>query len=320
MTKFDGKILTYTALSLILAPPFSTALAEKKEPAATAKTAPVATPAASTPGSASIDKITASTEERKILTEKQQKIVHEAREAVSEIGQALVALDNKDTKTALSTLKSASTNLNTVLSKNPGMALIPVDVDVDIIDFEGDNNTVSKAISEAKKLLDDGQLQGARKILTVLASEMRITTENIPLGTFPQAVKDAVKAIEAGKSVDAIRILNDALSAIAETVDILPLPILRAEALLTEAAILEHTQDLSKDKSREAVLKFAEASKNQLKLAELLGYGGKDDYQLLYTAIDEIKDVISTEKSAATWDKIKKKFADLKNKIMPSKN
>jgi hypothetical protein len=329
MTKFDEKIITYTALSLVLSLPFSAAFAEAvktapaEKPAATAKTAAAPVVAAATVATASPvaqANTTASTEERKILTEKLQKIAHEARDAVSEIGQALVALDNKDSKTALSTLNSASTNLDAVLGKNPGITLIPVDVDVDIIDFDGDNNTVKAAISEAKTLLDNSQIQAVRKIVAVLASEMRITTDSIPLSSFPGAVKEAAKAVEAGKTADAIKILNDALDTVVETVDIMPLPILRAEALLTEAAILEHTQDLSKEKSREAVLKFAEASKNQLKLAELLGYGNKDDFQLMYTAIDELKDVIATEKSAATWDKIKKMFVDLKNKIMPSKN
>ena len=54
-------------------------------------------------------------------------------------------------------------------------------------------------------------------------------------------------------------------------------------------------------------------------MAQLLGYGGKDDYQLLYTAIDEIKETIHSEKSASTWAKVKQTLTDLKNKIIQSK-
>ncbi len=64
---------------------------------------------------------------------------------------------------------------------------------------------------------------------------------------------------------------------------------------------------------------FADAAKEKLKMAELLGYGGKDDYKLLYTAIDDIKETIHSEKSASTWEKVKKTLTDLKNKIIPAK-
>jgi len=113
--------------------------------------------------------------------------------------------------------------------------------------------------------------------------------------------------------------LDDVLNMLVERTEVIPLPLLRAEILLTEASELEHKEDLSKEKSRAEVLKFADAAKEKLKLAELLGYGSKDDYQSLYTAIDEIKDTIHSEKSAATWAKVKQTLTDLKNKITQAK-
>jgi hypothetical protein len=148
---------------------------------------------------------------------------------------------------------------------------------------------------------------------------MRITTVSIPLGTFPVAIKNAVALIDAGKANEAALVLDEELNTLVERTEIIPLPLLRAEALLTVASELEHKEDLSKEKSRAEVLKFADAAKEKLKLAELLGYGGKDDYQLLYTAIDEIKETIHSEKSAATWSKIKQTLVDLKNKIIQPK-
>ncbi|MDD5462512.1 MAG: hypothetical protein PHG00_12900 [Methylococcales bacterium] len=55
------------------------------------------------------------------------------------------------------------------------------------------------------------------------------------------------------------------------------------------------------------------------KVAELLGYGGKEDYKLLYTAVDEIKETMHSEKSAATWAKVKQILADLRNKVIQPK-
>jgi hypothetical protein len=76
---------------------------------------------------------------------------------------------------------------------------------------------------------------------------------------------------------------------------------------------------MSKEKSRAEVLKFADAAKEKLKIAELLGYGGKDDYKILYTAIDELKDTMHSEKSASTWAKVKQTLTDLKNKLTQTK-
>lgn len=192
-------------------------------------------------------------------------------------------------------------------------------METDIFDFEGDANTVKKEIKQADNLLDDGKLQSARQILVELASEMRITTVSIPLGTFPLTIKNAIALIDAEKTNEAALSLDEVLNTLVERTEIIPLPLLRAEALLTIASELEHKEDLSKEKSRAEVLKFADAAKEKLKMAELLGYGSKDDYQLLYTAIDDIKETIHSEKSASTWAKVKQTLTDLKNKIIQPK-
>jgi len=307
MKKHIHKLATYTALILISSlssPMVVFADAEKQSPSAL--------PMSNTDKSTSLTK-------HKILTEKEQQVVKEAAEAVSGIYQALDALEKNDTKKAFFTLQTASGKLDVILAKQPTLALIPTDIEVDISDFQGDAKTVEKAISEADDLLDDGKLQAARQILAELASEIRITTTSIPLGSFPSAIKDAVTLIDKGKTKEAATLLNKALNMLVETIDVTPLPFLRAEALLDEAFELEHKKDMSKEKSREEVLKLTDAAKDKLKVAELLGYGEKDDFKMLYTEIDVIKETLHSEKSAATWDKIKHKLAELKNKVIHSK-
>jgi YfdX protein len=256
---------------------------------------------------------------RKLLAEKNQQVVNEARDSITGTQQALIALEKNDSKAALSILRDVSKKLAVILAKNPALNLVTADIEVDIIDFEGDADTVKKELKEADDLLDHGKLQSARQILAELASEMRITTVSIPLGTFPLAVKNAVALIDAGKANEAALVLDDVLNTLVERSEIIPLPLLRAEILLTQASELEHKEDLSKEKSRAEVLKFADAAKEKLKLAELLGYGSKDDYQSLYTSIDEIKDTIYSEKSAATSAKVKQTLTDLKNKLTQAK-
>lgn len=307
MKKYPHKIAMYTALVLIPSLSLPTAVfadAGKQSP--------------STLSMSNADKSAAVTK-HKILTEKEPQIVKEAADAVSDIHQALEDLDKNDMKKAFFALQTASEKLDVVLAKQPALALIPVDIEVDIDDFQGDAKTVEKAISEADDLLNDGKLQAARQILAELASEVRIATVFMPLGSFPTAIKNAMPLINKGEAKEAAKLLNNALNMLVETTDVIPLPFLRAEALLDEASDLEHKKDMSKEKGREEVLKLTDAAKDQLKVAELLGYGDKDDFKALYTEMDDIKETLHSEKSAATWEKIKRKLTELKEKVIHPK-
>lgn len=306
MKKQLHKIATYTALVLISSLPFSMdALAdpEKKQSVTTVS---------------SIDKST-STTRRKILEEKERKIANEANEAMLGTQQALEALEKNDSKKAMSILQAVSGKLDILLAKDPSLALIPADLETDVIDFQGDAKAVEKVRDEADDFLEAGNLQGAREILAGLASEIRITTISIPLGSFPVAIKDAVALIDKGKATEAASVLDQVLNMLVKTTEVIPLPILRAEALLDEAAELEHKKDLSKEKSRAEIQKLTDAAKDKLTLAEQLGYGGKDDYKILYTEIDAIKETLHSKQSADTWEKIKRHLSELKNKVMQTK-
>lgn len=171
-------------------------------------------------------------------------------------------------------------------------------------------------IDRAEDLLDDDRVQEARYVVADLVSEIRITTTAIPLATFPSAVKEAAALIDQGKTGEAENALYDVLNLLVDTTEIMPLPVLRAEALLTRASELEHKKDLAQETSRKEILDLTEAAREKLKLAETLGYGIKEDYKALYDAIDDIKDVIHTEKSAAIWARIKDSLSAVKNRIV----
>ncbi|OYV16559.1 MAG: YfdX protein [Methylococcaceae bacterium NSM2-1] len=253
---------------------------------------------------------------RKLLEERQQKVEHEALEAVTGTQNALIALQKKDIKKAMTLLQDVSGKLDILLAKYPGLNLIPANIEMDVIDFNGDSKQVEKLTNAADDLLENHKVQEARHILDELISEMRITTTSIPLGTFPVAIKEAVSLINKGKTDEAEDALYEVLNMLVKTTEIMPLPVLRAEAFLTAASELEHKSDLTQAASRTEILKLTDAAKDKLKLAEILGYGDKDDYKVLYDAIDEIKNVMFSEKSAAAWDKIKASLAALKNKLI----
>jgi len=68
---------------------------------------------------------------------------------------------------------------------------------------------------------------------------------------------------------------------------------------------LELTKDLSKQENRKSIRNLIDAATNNLELGELLGYGDKEDYKMLYQQIDAIHKTLLSEKSKATWQTIK---------------
>lgn len=303
MKKHLSKTTKYTALILISLMPFMSdvfADVNKKE-------AVSALP--STHKNLSVTK-------SKVLAEKKQQLLTEAAEAVSGTQKAVEALEKNDPKTALSILQMVSGQLDIILAKDPAMALVPADIDIDVFDFAGDAKAIKQEIKKADDLLDSGKIQDARQILLELASEISITITNIPIGSFPAAIKEAVALIDDGKTHEAANTLNAVLDTLVKTTEIIPFPILNAEALLNQASEMENKKDMSKEKSREEVMKLTTEAKNELNRAELLGYGSADDYKTLYTTIDDIKETLHSEKSQTTWEKIKHSLSELKNKII----
>ncbi len=257
----------------------------------------------------------ASAAKHKLLSESDKSVVSEAVEIESDTQKAIVALQKKDSKSAETILQGVSAKLDNLLAKNPGLAMVPATVETDVFDFEGSNKELAKAIDTAQDLLKHGKLQNARAILSELASEIRINTTSIPLGTYPVALKQIIPLINAGKIDQATVDLSNVLETLVVTTEIMPLPVLRAEELLTVASGLEHRDDLTQEKSRDEIQKFIDASKDQLDRAQLLGYGTKDDYKTLYSAIDGIHKVIFTEKSASAWQKVKDEIAQFKDRL-----
>jgi len=261
-----------------------------------------------------VDQVAVATK-HKVLSENAKSIASEAAEIEAETHKAIVALGNKDAKGATTLLQAVLTKLDTLIAKKPSLQLVPAIVDIDVTDYEGTNKDVVNAIDETEALLKNGRLQTARRVVLGLSSEIRITTTSIPLGTYPAAIKQIIPLIDSGKLFQAAVDLSSVLDTLVVTTDVMPLPVFRAEELLTVAANLEHTDDLTQAKSREEIRKFTDAAKSQLERAQLLGYGNKDDYKILYQEIDAIHKTLFSEKSASAWQRVKDELAQFKDRL-----
>ena len=268
------------------------------------------------------------------VTKKRKALVKEALTAISETKNALKALEDNRPKEALKALAEVTGQLEIVISRDPKLAFVPIDVEVISHDIYADLDTINKAKEEAEDLLEDGNVQKARILLAGLASELVMKTISLPLATYPDAIKAVVPLIDQGKIEDAKAALQAALQTLVVTDEVaIPLPLLRAEALVKSAGELakkmetlelkeaqkpEETDksEMSKNESspKEQILAQLEGARHQLKMAEALGYGiKKDRYKEFQHSIESIeKKVLGHESTEGIFASLKQSLSEFK--------
>ena len=170
--------------------------------------------------------------------DKRKQVLDEAVSALALTKSALAALDGKDAARALATLAEVTGKLELIVAREPTLALAPVDVRTIVHDLFANTETIEAMTDEALDALKHGEVQQARHVLALLASEIVITVTNIPLASYPAAVKAVVPLIDKGKIEEAKAALQAALSTLVETRSVHPLPALRARLLLKRAETL----------------------------------------------------------------------------------
>jgi hypothetical protein len=243
-----------------------------------------------------------------------EKIAAEAVTAVVETQKALQLLLNNKTDLAKSTLKNVIKKLKDVATKYPELNLIPVDVNIKTNDLITDIKTVKKISKDAEKALKNDNLQTARELLTGLMSEIDITTVNIPVETYPSAVKSALKLIQQNKIEDAKITLMSELDKLVIETETMPIPLLKANLMLDEAKT-KFLEDRSQNKA--VVDNLLNSANYQLKLADALGYGNKDTmYEELNKDVENLRESVkSNTKAGKLFDEIKQKLVKLKEKL-----
>jgi hypothetical protein len=144
-----------------------------------------------------------------------------------------------------------------------------------------------------------------------LASEIQFRTTNIPLATYPDVIKAVTPLIDEGKLDNAKAALKAVLNTLVITTDVIPFPKLRAEQMLKNAEALAENEDRSV-KDNETLANLLSEARNQLEMAELLGYGDKKLYKPMYEQLDQIEGKTSGGKGGKGWfDRIKKQLSEL---------
>lgn len=234
----------------------------------------------------------------------------EVSQALKQTVIALKSLRKRDTKTAKEALQKATKLFDMALKNNPKLALVPVADAIEVHDFTGDSTLVKHIIKSAEDLLADYDTQAARAILMPLEDEMEMTTQYLPMGVYPLATKEALKELNKGKTKEAFSTLITALSGIVIKTTIIPLPLITAQSLVTEASHLNK-------KNKEKALKLLDLAQDELEKAVLLGYTKKHapEYKTLQKEIKNIeKEIKGKNIVAKLYEKIKKDFTLLLHK------
>lgn len=279
-----------------------------------------AVPASTAAKNAAVSKSDPKLEQQKQeqTAEKRKQITLEAIAAISETQNALKALDEGKNKDALAALERSTGKLELILARDPKLALAPTNVSASTIQIVADTDKVKTIRKEAETLLEDGQVQAARHLLEGLASETVISVSNIPLATYPAAIKQAVKLIDDGKQDEAKKVLQTALNTLVVTNTTIPLPVVATQELLKEAEKLAEKADRKEDENKRLTELLTTAHSN-LEFAEVLGYGTKKDFKDLYAQLDEIKDKTSGGKSGSGFfAKIKSSLSEVVKSSQPA--
>ena len=246
---------------------------------------PAATPADSVPAAQQPTAADASVSSQ--IAAKRRTLVADAVSAMRETEVALELIAAGKADDAIAALERATGKLDIVLAADPNLALAPVEVRAIVHDVIAAPETVEALRQRAEAALDEGRLQDARHMIGDLASEHVISVTNIPLATYPAAIKQAAALLHANRPAEAATVLETALSTLVIENTVIPLPLVRAEALLDSSRPLaEKPQRTAAENDR--LRRLLDAARLQIELAKALGYATKDDLEALS---DELKTI-----------------------------
>jgi hypothetical protein len=244
------------------------------------------------------------TRRREALEQGQRSLDKEAIAALEETRNASRLIAQGRTREAMAALERATGKIDLLVARNPATALVPVAVEVEVIDTAPlDPAAIEKLADATESAVDARDFPTARTLLANMISELRVRTTNLPLAGYPVALKEAARLLDAQQPEQANAVLLTALNTLVMLDRVTPLPVLVAQTAIADAA--QHA-----DKAKDAGKLSLEVAKLELERAEKLGYArGDAAYASLENAIASLE-----EKIAAGGD-TDSAFAQLKERI-----
>jgi tetratricopeptide (TPR) repeat protein len=240
------------------------------------------------------------------------KIIKEAVESIDLVAQTIKLIDQKKKDDAIKTLEKAIGKIEVVLSNPKAPALIPVDAKVIVAQYLGDAYSAQNAVITSVALLQSQRVQEARRIVSALIDEIDFKTINLPLASYPSALKMAAKNLHDNKLDEAKKVLVTTLNTFVSITTITPIGILEAQDLIIAAS------KVAKE-NKELALSHLSAAKEALKRSEALGYTSYSDttYKMLNEEIRKVeKEIKGKNKAEKLFENLIEKIKEFKEKAL----
>jgi hypothetical protein len=234
----------------------------------------------------------------------------EAIAAIDETDHAIHAIAGNKPAEALAAIERATGKLSILLARNPATAFIPVSLEVSVFDTAPKDGKIILAVAQdASRAMDDKNYPVARTLLFSLMSEIRVRTYNLPLATYPAALKEAARLLDQKQNSEASNVLLDALNTLVALDKVTPIPIVLAKNAINQA-------QAQRDKDKQGALKLLETAKNELERSKQLGYAGRDpEYTTLNDNISNLeKQLNGNQDTSSVFVTLKEKLASFLNK------
>jgi hypothetical protein len=210
--------------------------------------------------------------------------------------QAVKTLDAGKNKECLALLKEAVGSFDVALAAEPKLNLVPVSSIVHAQELYTNPESLKRELSYARELLQGGKVQEARSVLLPLRSDIAVQTTYLPMRTYPDAIRVAIKAMVSDKPEEAKAILATAMNTLfIEEKVAAPIPLVTARSLIDEAAKMDKSK-------KDDVMTDLSMAKEQLEVARLLGYLTEEgkQYEEMQERIKKIMAEVRGENKAAT--------------------
>jgi hypothetical protein len=226
------------------------------------------------------------------IEEKSAELVSDGMESIEFTKMAISAIKEEDRGLAIDHISSALGRIETIKLRNPEMVSIPIRRVVRTDDVDTDLSSIKLVKENIAQVLNQNKFHLARKELEALISEVRVETTSIPIGTFPDVLKDAILSIEHNNDNTAVSKLSTVLNTMVVDKQYISLPCMRAEVLLEESLTIQpgHTDQVA---NRKLLLSSA---RDQINIAFELGQIKKESSQIIGSKIEEAKRAIGTSK------------------------
>jgi len=241
-------------------------------------------------------------------------LIQEALSSLKLSVKALKNLEENKKEDAKKNLELALGKLEVILTSKDIPKMLPIENRMLVKNFVGSSKDVEGALSEVKTLLSKGKVQEAGELLITLQDEVEVRTVNLPLTSYPDALKLVSKYILEDKIDEAKATLKLALNTFITEETIVPLSLVKTLELVSVAS---HEAK----ENKKLALTYLVTAHDELNKAEKLGY--LSDSSTTYKELQEVingleKEIKGANKAEKLFEEAIKTLKEFKSKILSS--